>query len=217
MNKNLASKFKRVFSILPNILRSSNLFMNSTKGKYVKLYSRHTIIDTVIDSFSYVAGNSNIRNTQIGRFCSIGPNFTCGLAIHPTNGVSTSPLFYSTKKQCGITLCKKNKVKEFGDVKIGHDVFIGANVTILTDLVIGSGAVIAAGSLVAKDVPDFAIVGGVPAKVIKFRYPKSIIEELLKIEWWNLPLEKLHIIENNFFDIDSLLISLKKSGIGSKL
>ncbi|MDB4723736.1 CatB-related O-acetyltransferase [Akkermansiaceae bacterium] len=184
--------------------------MDSSKGQYVKIGSRHTIINTSIDNFSYVAGNSNIRNTQIGRFCSIGPNFMCGLAIHPINGVSTSPVFYSTKRQCGFSFCSKNKVKEFGNVKIGHDVFIGANVTILTNLGIGNGAVIAAGSVVVDDVPDYAIVGGVPAKVIRYRFPQNIIEDLLDVKWWDLPSEKLHIIESNFFDTDTLLNLLKR-------
>ena len=72
--------------------------------------------------------------------------------------------FILQKKQCGETISEDNKIKEFGDVKIGNDVFIGANVTISTNLTIGNGVVIAAGSVVVKDIPDYAIVGGVPAK-----------------------------------------------------
>lgn len=199
----------RVFSVIGNSLRNSNLFKNSKKGEHVKLYSKFTIINSIINNYSYISANSNIRNTEIGKFCSIGPNFMCGLAIHPIDGISTSPFFYSTKKQCGVTISEVNKIKEFGEVKIGNDVFIGANVTISTNLTIGNGVVIAAGSVVVKDIPDYAIVGGVPAKIIKYRYSEEIIEQLLKLEWWNFSSDKLHHVEKNFFNIDEFLKSSK--------
>ncbi|WP_435801063.1 DapH/DapD/GlmU-related protein [Polaribacter sp.] len=110
-------------------------------------------MNTSIDDYTYVDINSYISETKIGKFCSIGPNLTCGWGIHPTNGISTSPMFYSTKKQNGITLSKENKIKERKPIKIGNDVLIGINVTILDGINIGDAAVIGAGSVVSKDIP----------------------------------------------------------------
>lgn len=78
-----------------------------------------------------------------------------------------------------------------GDIRIGNDVWIGHHATILSGVHIGNGAVIGAGALVAKDVPDYAIVGGVPAQIKRFRFSPQQIEALLKIQWWNWEEEKI--------------------------
>jgi acetyltransferase-like isoleucine patch superfamily enzyme len=168
----------------------------------VRYAAPYYFTDVTINDYSYIAQNSNITNTDIGKFCSIGPNFCCGLGIHPTNGISTSPMFYSTSKQNGVTLVEENKVIESIKTFIGNDVFIGANVTVLDGITIGDGAVIGAGAVVSKDIPPYAIAVGVPAKVVKFRFKNEVIEELQKIEWWNSTDEKLQDIEKFFFDIE---------------
>jgi serine acetyltransferase len=76
-------------------------------------------------------------------------------------------------------------------IHIGHDVWIGARVFIRDGVKIGNGAVVAAGSVVVKDVPDYAIVGGVPAKIIRYRFSEEMIAELLNLKWWEWPEEKL--------------------------
>lgn len=85
-------------------------------------------------------------------------------------------------------------------VHIGHDVWIGCNATILRGVTVGCGAVIGANALVNKDVPPYAIVGGVPARIIKYRFEKEIIEKLMTLEWWNWNVEKIrknrHIFTN---------------------
>ena len=80
---------------------------NNTNGVYTCCMD-----NVIIGNYAYRAKNSNITNTDIGRFCSIGPNFCCGLGIHPTNGISTSPMFYSVAKQNGTTLSVDNKIEE---------------------------------------------------------------------------------------------------------
>jgi acyl-[acyl carrier protein]--UDP-N-acetylglucosamine O-acyltransferase len=78
-----------------------------------------------------------------------------------------------------------------GEIIVGHDVWIGANAVILSGVNIGNGAVVAAGAVVNKDVPPYAVVGGVPAKLIKMRFEPEQIAALEKIQWWNWPLEKI--------------------------
>lgn len=126
-----------------------------------------------LGDYSYFAMNAHAANVKIGKFCSIGPNFCCGLGIHPTDGISTSPYFY------------RGKIEEHKSVTIGNDVFIGANVTILDGVSIGDGAVIGAGAVVTKDIPPYAIAVGVPAKVIKYRFDEQTIQKLQEKEWWN--------------------------------
>lgn len=142
-----------------------------------------------LGDYSYFARNAFAANVTIGKFCSIGPNFCCGLGIHPTDGISTSPYFY------------RGRVEEHKQTTIGNDVFIGANVTILDGVTIADGAVIAAGAVVTKDVPAFAIVGGVPAEVKKYRFDEETIEKLLEKQWWNGDAEEIEKVkEMEFFE-----------------
>ena len=127
----------------------------------------------------------------IGKYCSIDPNLVCGYGIHPTNGITTSPAFYSTLKQNDMTFSSSDKVIKRKEITIGNDVFIGMNVSILDGINIGDGAVIGAGGVVTKDVPPYAIVAGVPAKIIRYRFDEETIKELLELRWWDLDDETL--------------------------
>jgi len=179
--------------------------LNSQIGENVKLNGLHHLTNSSIGNYTYISENSKINNATIGRFCSIGPNLICGWGIHPINGISTSPMFYSTLKQNGITLSSIDKIQEIRPVTIGNDVFIGANVTILDGIIIGDGAVIAAGAVVNKNVPAYSIVGGVPAKIIKYRFNNAQIESLIKIKWWEFDAERLNDIEKMFFNVDDFI------------
>ena len=175
------------------------------RGKWTKIHPPYEIVDVKVGAYTYISKNSKISSCEIGKFCSIGPNFFAGWGIHPTNGISTSPMFYSNRKQNGITLSSSNKILERKKIVIGNDVFIGMNVTILDGVKIGDGAIIGANSLVSKDIPPFFLAAGSPCKLIRKRFEDDIIKELQKIRWWDWKEDRLKQVEQNFFDVKSFI------------
>jgi acetyltransferase-like isoleucine patch superfamily enzyme len=150
------------------------------------------VIRSSIRSYSYVGRNSIIQNAAIGSFCSIANDVFVGLGTHPTDHFTTSPLFYRTRNTFGIRVVDEDlDFQEYKPIEIGHDVWIGARAVVMDGVRIGHGAVIAANAVVTKDVPPYAIVGGVPAKLIKYRFPPAKIERLLASEWWLWPVDEI--------------------------
>lgn len=130
----------------------------------------------------------NDSQIQIGKFCCIANDVKIFLdGEHETQNISTYPFGYFKE----FTTEKKYQTKSKGKVVIGNDVWIGYGVTILSGVNIGDGAVIGACALVNKDVAPYAIVGGVPAKIIKNRFDDKTTEKLLKIKWWDWPDKKI--------------------------
>lgn len=194
--------YKPELKFSDNLVFLRNTFHNSRIGKNTKLYPLYQISSSSIGNYTYIAQNSIINNTVIGQFCSIGPNFTCGWGIHPTDKLSTAPMFYSVLKQNGITLSEINKIEETKPIEIGNDVFIGMNVTILDGVKIGDGAIIGAGAVVSKDIPSYAIAVGCPIQIAKYRFTEDIIKHLLNIQWWNWQEKDLKNVEYYFNDVN---------------
>jgi len=155
-------------------------------AEHVKLYAgARLLMNTEIGDYTYIQENCRIQNATIGNYCSIANNAIIGLGKHPLEHFSTSPLFYSTQNPFGIRLkCQKDDVIEYQQIKIGHDVWIGMNAIVLDGVTVGNGAVIAAGAVVTKDVPSYAVVAGVPAKVIRYRFSDETIQKLQDSQWF---------------------------------
>lgn len=158
---------------------------NSSFGLNNIVYENTQIINTKVGDYTYIGGSNKIQNATIGKFCSIGSEVLIGLGIHPTNLKSTYPGFYTNSEYYRVNKEYEFNGDEYKQVNIGNDVWIGTRATILDGVNIGDGAIIAAGAVVTKEVPPYAIVGGVPAKVIKYRFSESRIKELLDEKWWD--------------------------------
>lgn len=163
---------------------------------------------------SYMAEDCDLYAT-IGRYTSIGQRVRTLMFRHPFTypHVSTSPMFYSTLGQCGGESYATENVYEeqrmidpeaHAAVSIGNDCWIGSDVTMVAGVTIGDGAVVLAGAVVTKDVPAYAIVGGIPAQIQRFRYKEEDIDWLLSIQWWNRDTNWLKEHWRLFNDIEQL-------------
>lgn len=140
---------------------------------------------------TYCVNNVVISNTEIGAYTSIASNVSIGLHSHPTRGyISTFPGFHFRWPATPYL----SEPKEFdvqSKTKIGNDVWIGNSVIILNGITVGDGAIIGAGAIVTEDVPPYAVVVGVPAHIIRFRFSEENIKILQDRAWWNWSPEEI--------------------------
>lgn len=132
-----------------------------------------------IGKYSYIRSGEIGSNTEIGSYCSISTNVVIAPESHPLKWLSTHPFQYGREME------KKFNYADERKTIIGNDVWIGVNACILKGICVGDGAVIASGAVITRDVPPYAVVGGVPGEIIKYRFEKEIIEELLNVKWWD--------------------------------
>lgn len=195
----------------------SNILKGSVFEGYNKVWNG-TTFGGQLGRCSYVGSNGFLR-AKVGRFTSIayGCVSVTGRHTYKEPYVSTSPLFVSTKGQTGIKIVDHDLFEEMPqadaqnnfDVIIGNDCWIGYKVSLVSGVKIEDGAVVLSHAFVTKDVPPYAIVGGVPAKIIGYRYEKEIIKQLLKIKWWNFPMEKIIDNKELFLDIKAFIDKFK--------
>lgn len=181
-------------------------------GNYI---DNHSVLrDCYLGFGSYAGHHVFLEKTKVGNYTCIGPNVIIIPGKHPVNKfVSIHPAFYSVHKQSGFTFTDKELFDEqvFTDesgewfCEIGSDVWIGNSAKIISGVKIGDGAVVAAGAVVTKDVPDYAIVGGVPAKIIRYRFDENTVNVLKTSKWWEKSFEWLSNNSELFTDINLFL------------
>lgn len=178
-----------------------------------------TFLTSSIGYASYIGNRSFIKNTRIGRYTCIATDVMTIAGGHPTvKFVSIHPAFYSTRGQSGFTYVNEEKYSDFNyidsdhkyTVVIGNDVWIGSSAKIMEGVTIGDGAVVAAGAIVTRDVPPYAIVGGIPAKIIKYRFDTETIQKLVGLKWWDKNQAWIKEHADNFEDVEKLFSNLEK-------
>lgn len=165
------------------VIRNSLLYGNIDINRYVDIAGPGTIIV------------ARVNRVSLGAFTSIGQNVSIQESNHNYNRILNGCIDHLIGEDSGNEFISK------GNIVIGEDVWIGSNTVILSGVNVGRGSIIGAGSVVTKDIPPYCIVGGNPAKVIRYRFSKKVISQIEQTQWWNWPLEKIKE-RKNFFMYD---------------
>lgn len=200
-----------IFYLISKLIKKINIpaIKNSKIDKTSKICSGSHVVDSIIGRYTYAGNFCTIINTTIGNFCSIADNCIIGGSKHPIDWGSTSPVFHTGKN----ILKKKYSDHAFAvseHTTIGNDVWIGNNCLIKSGIRIKDGAIIGMGSVVTKDIGEFEIWAGNPAKLLRKRFSDDQIEKIVKSKWWNFEDEKIKKISKNINDINNFISALEE-------
>lgn len=163
----------------------------SRVGRFCSIDRQNLLLRVELGDRSYTGPWCMLFHCRIGRYCSISYGVTIGPPDHNYRRLSSHPFIYDPKFGLFDEQAEIRAEKFARECEIGNDVWIGCNATILRGVKVGHGAIIGANALVNRDVPPYAIVGGSPARVIRYRFSEEVIRELLRIGWWEWPEEKI--------------------------
>ena len=165
---------------------------DSTLAAWTAVGARTSITESSLDEYSYVVNDCQIIYAQIGKFCSIAAASRLNPGNHPLERAALHHFTYrSASYDLGGDDAEFFQWRRDRPVVLGNDVWIGHGAVVLPGVSVGSGAVLGAGAVATKDIPPFAIAVGIPARVLRFRFPEPIVERLLRLAWWNWPRERL--------------------------
>lgn len=219
----LKGAFKSIYVLLYKLKRKDCVFEEEVKFGTSCVFEGHNLVsyrsylrNVKMGYGSYCGADCFLVSSSIGRYSCLGPRVTIAIGRHPTKDfISIHPAFFSKRPTIGFSYVCEDKFCEIKyavdsenekyAVKIGNDVWIGANVTIIDGVTIGDGAIIAAGAVVTKDVPPYAIYGGVPAKEIKKRFSEDKIEMLLESKWWDRDFNHIKYNAGAFDSVDDFI------------
>ncbi len=212
MLKYLLGLLKNLFN--PAVSFFTKIDDKSAVSRKAKVYGNTQVTNSTLGDYSYVGRNSRIIHADVGKFCSISGAVRLGMGTHTLDKLSTSPIFTERHNSTGFQWADVQTDNPFKRVTVGNDVWIGTGVMIMGGVTIGDGAVVGAGAIVTKDVPPYAIVGGVPAKIIRYRFSEETIELLNKIQWWekdeaelkeNIELFQKTVNEDSIMNVEKVL------------
>jgi acetyltransferase-like isoleucine patch superfamily enzyme len=226
LSKDLNDRFSQFLNIGLDVSKngSKNVLDGFSFETPVRIHNATFKGESEVGAFSYCS-DGLFNYVEIGRYCSFAKSLNVGQFDHPKDWLSTNPFQYQRTFKINVGegfserfLYQADLVESFLGKKaneavrkktiIGNDVWIGYGVTIIAGVKIGHGAIVAAGAVVTKDVPPYAIVGGVPAKLIKYRFDQNVIEDLLYLEWWNFAPWQLRGID--FSNIENSIVGISK-------
>ena len=179
------------------------------------------VVNLDLDKYSYFGDNCQIVNAKTGAFCSISDHVFIGGAEHPIEWISSSPVFQNVRHSGPTKRFAKFDLPNSKQTIIGNDVWIGHGVTIKQGVVIGNGAVVGSNALVTKNVLPYAVVGGVPAKILKYRFSEKLINQLLKTPCWSLPEDELqkyvHLIKTPEIFVTQIIAANQRGVVSCRL